>query len=145
MQGKTMVVLQGLQNDKISEILNDNATKTSQEVISNTTKDNVWQLIGLILLLIIILIAAYYTSKFVGGIKLGQLKYSNFKIVDTYRISPNKAMQIVQVGNKFIVIAIGKDTIQYITELDESEVQLKEIKTENNLNFKQILDKVRNK
>lgn len=111
--------------------------------ISNS--NSFMQLIGLVFILIVILIAAYYTSKYVGKLSLGQLKNTNFKIIDTYRISPNKFIQIVKIGNKYIVIAVAKDTVNFITELDESEVFVKEFHTNENITFKQILDKMRNK
>lgn len=110
---------------------------------SNT--NNILQLIGLVFILVIILVAAYYTTKFVGRISLGQFKNSNFKVIDTYRISPNKFIQIVKIGNRFIVIAVGKDTVNYITELDESEVIMKEAVAKENLTFKQIMEKVKHK
>lgn len=107
-----------------------------------------WQLAGLVLMLIIILVAAHYTSRIIGGIKLGQLRKSNFQVIDSYRITPNKALQIVRIGNKYIVIAIGKDDINFITELDESEVILRELHQGEKLSFeqsfKQILDKLKN-
>lgn len=103
------------------------------------------QLIGLVLLLILILAAAYYTSKFVGKATMGRLKNSNFHVIDSYRISQNKVIQIVKIGNKYVVIAIGKDTINYITELDESEVFIREPQTKENVNFKEILDKLKSK
>jgi len=138
MQIKAMVILQG---SDIVEKLNAEVPEKTNEGINTT--DNVLQLVGLLLLLIVILIAAYYTSKFVGGIKLGQLKNSNFKVIDSYRFSQNKALQIVKIGNKFIVISIGKDTINYITELDETEILMKEINSKDKLSFKQVLEKLK--
>lgn len=101
------------------------------------------QLIGLILLLIVILIATYYTTRFVGRMKLGQMKESNFKVIDAYRISPNKVVQIVKIGNKYIVLGIGKDTINYITQLDEAEVFIRENSAGEKMSFKQILEKIK--
>lgn len=138
-----MVILQGLQENDILKQLNDKVSEVQQKGTTSTF-DNALQFIGLVLLLIVIIVAAYYTSRFAGAIKLGQLKDSNFKVIDTYRISPNKALQIVQVGNKYIVIAISKDTVSFITELEEQEIKFPVDKTES-INFKQILDRVRNK
>ena len=76
---------------------------------------------------------------------MGQLKNSNFKVIDTYRISPNKFLQIVKIANKFVVISVGKDAVNFITELDESEVFIRDDSTKENINFKQILEKMRNK
>ncbi len=142
-----MVILQG----KIDEIKKISPTQAVAEDVTKrvtetgSTWDSFMQLVGLVLLLIVILIAAFYTSKFVGKATLGQLKNSNFHVIDAYRISPNKLLQIVKIANKYIVIAISKDTITYITELDEAEVLIKDTQNKENLNFKQILDKLKNK
>lgn len=104
---------------------------------------NFMQLVGLVLLLIVILVGAYFTTKIVGGIKLQQLHNSNFHLIDSYRISPNKILQLVKIGNKFVVIAIGKDTMNVITELDEKEVIIRETGGAELPNFKQILDKLK--
>ncbi len=103
-----------------------------------------WQLAGLLLALIIILVAAYYTSRLVGGVKLGQLQKSNFQVIDSYRITSNKMLQIVKIGNKYIVIAVGKEEISYITELEEAQVLRKEFRPGEKQSFKQILDKLKN-
>lgn len=111
---------------------------------TTSTLDSFLQLIGLVFLLLIILVAAYFTSRFVGNMKLGQLKNSNFKVVDAYRISPNKMLQIVKIANKYVVIAIGKDTIEYITEVDEAEVYIKDPQDGEKLSFKQVFEKLKN-
>lgn len=112
---------------------------------SGSGLDSFLQLIGLVFLLIIILIATYYTTRLVGGIKQNQLKNSNFQVIDAYRVSANKVVQIVKIGNKYIVLGIGKDTINYITELEEAEVLIRENNASEKISFKQILEKVRNK
>lgn len=113
-------------------------------VSSLSTWDSFLQLVGLFVLLIVILVAAYFTSRFVGGVKLGQMKNTNFRVIDAYRISPNKVIQIVKIANKYIVIAIAKDTVTYITELEETEVLIRETHTGERQSFKQTLEKLRN-
>jgi len=105
--------------------------------------DNFIQMLGLIILLVIILVAAYYTTRFVGSIRQGQLKHSNFQVIDAYRIGPNKVIEIVKIANKYIVIAIGKDTVNYITELDEAEVSVREEQGKELQSFAQTLDKLK--
>lgn len=134
---KTGVILQG--QDIVDQLNADIPDKISPKI---STTDNILQLIGLVLLLIVILVAAYYTSKFIGGVKLGQMNTSNFKVIDSYRIGPNKALQIVKVGNKYLLISIGKDSINYITELEESEIQIRDGFNKEKQSFKQLLDKL---
>ena len=138
---KVMVMLQGTREDEILKGLNQTANETVPERLS--TWDNVLQLLGLCILLIIILIAAYYTSKFVGRYKLGQIKNSNIKIIESYRISTNKLLQIVKVANKYLVIGVCKDQITYITELDEDEVLTHEVSEAEKQSFRQVFEKLK--
>lgn len=107
-------------------------------VTSSSTLNNTLQLFGLLLLFIFILIATYFTSKFVGGIKLGQVKKSNFKVIETYKIAPNKFLQIIHIGKKYIVISVNKDDIKFITELSEEEIICPDSDKSNSTNFKEI-------
>ncbi len=144
MHEKTMILLQG----KISELMitpTPSATSDATKGVINQTStwDNFVQLIGMVFLLILVLIACYYTSKFVGGMKMGQMKNSNFQVIDAYRVSQNKVIQIVKIANKYIVLAISKDTILYITELEEAEIIFKNTNAVDKQTFKQMFDKVR--
>ena len=101
--------------------------------------DNFLQLLGVSLLFIIVLIITYLTTKFVGGAKIGTLKDSNFKIIDTYKLNQNKYLQIIKIGSRYFVIAAGKDDVRLITELKEDEVIQKPGNEKGNNNFQDIL------
>lgn len=138
---KTRVIFQKTQEDEIVKAINNAVSDVEPEKIS--TFDNVLQLLGLVLLLILILIAAYYTSRFVGRYKLGQLKDSNIQVIEIYRISTNKMLQIVKIANKYVVLAVCKDQITYIMDLDESQVLTHEAKEVEKQSFRQIFEKLK--
>lgn len=110
-----------------------------------SSSNNIWELIGLILLLIVILIATYYTTKFVGRVKGNKLKTSNFDLIDSYSIAPNKMLQIIKVANKYLVISISKDTMEFIAELEEDQVTMRDTEATNKQSFKNIFDSIKNK
>ena len=67
---------------------------------------------------------------------------SNIKLLETLRISNTKYLQIVQVGSKYFVIAVCKDTVTYLCEVNGEELEF--AKTEalsQSESFKSILDK----
>lgn len=139
-----MVILQAIV-DKINKITPEPEADAAQSVVSSGNAwDSFIQLIGLIILLLLILAATYFTTRIIGNIKLGQMKNSNFKLIDAYRISPGKVIQIVKIGSKYIVLAICKDTINYITELDEEDIVFREYQTREKLSFETLLSKIRN-
>ncbi|HHT87526.1 MAG TPA: flagellar biosynthetic protein FliO [Clostridiales bacterium] len=137
------VVLHSSRSDEIVKKINEAAGEAEPEAFSST--DSVLQLLSLCLLLIVILIAAYYTSKFIGRYKMGQLKDSNIRIIEAYRLGTNKMLQIVKIANKYVVLGISKDQIIYITELDESEVLTHDIHEGEKLSFRQIYEKIKGK
>ena len=101
---------------------------------------SLFELLGLILIFVIVLVVCYYTTRFVAGRQLVQKKIGNFEVVETFAIAQNKCLQLIRMGNKYVVISIAKDSIAYITELDENEVcQIQKNATLSGKNFKEIL------
>jgi flagellar protein FliO/FliZ len=139
---KTWVLLQSTRDEEILNGVNNRAAEAAPEKFSSS--NNLVQLLGLCLLLAVILLAAYYTSKFIGKVKLGQLKNSNFTVIDTIKLAPGKLLQIVKVGKKYFIISIAKDNISFISEIDEADLVIKESITAEKKSFRQIIDSVRN-
>ena len=98
------------------------------------------ELLGLILIFAIVLVVCYYTTRFVAGRQLVQKKIGNFEIVETFAISQNKYLQLIRMGNKYVVISVAKDSVTFITELEESEVcQIPKVTSMSGKSFKEVL------
>ena len=93
-------------------------------VSHSSTLQNVLTLIAMLVIFALILVAVHYTTKWMG--KLGNIQSGtkNIQVIETYRIAPNKFVQIVRVGTKYIAIAVGKEEISPLTELEESDLLL---------------------
>lgn len=110
--------------------------------------NNFLQFIGLLILFILILGATYLTAKWVGTYQLGQTKNRNIKVIETYRVSQSKFIQIIQVADKYMVVAVSKDHIEFLTELNKDEIILPTINNQNlnnGGNFKDVLHNMLNK
>lgn len=114
------------------------------DIVGYSGIESIFKLIGLILLCILIIAASYFVTRFIGKRQSGLGADSNFKPIDIYRINQNKYIQLLQVGTKYIVIAVCKDTISVLCELDESELVHKP-KDGTKASFKEILAKVKNR
>lgn len=103
------------------------------------------QLITLLIIFIFVLAVTYYVTRFVGNYQKNKLSGSNINILETMRIANNKYIQIVKIGSRVFAIAVAKDTVSYLCELDENELIYKESSSGkmliNNDNFKEILEK----
>lgn len=103
------------------------------------------QLLTLLIIFIFVLAVTYYVTRFVGNYQKNKLSGSNINILETMRIANNKYIQIVKIGSRVFAIAVAKDTVSYLCELDEDELIYKEFSSGkmliNNDNFKEILEK----
>ncbi len=104
-----------------------------------TTSGGIGELILLIFIFVLIIAACYYVTKFIGGKQLTQMKHSNFTVLDTYRITQNKFLQLIRMGKQYVVIAVTKDTVSVIAHLTEEEVIKPENKPNEAASFKHIL------
>lgn len=89
--------------------------------VSSTLSD-VIQLLFMLLVFVVVLAAACYTTKFLVKTGYIQSKTTNIEILENYRIAPNKNIQIVKIGTKYIAVAVGRETITFLAELSEEEL-----------------------
>ena len=61
--------------------------------------------------------------------------------METSRIAPNKYLQIVRAGDKYILLAVCKDTVTMLSELDPDTLKPKQETAQ--MDFRQILEKAR--
>ena len=102
------------------------------------------QLITLLIVFVFVLALTYYATKWMAKIQKSQFRNSNIEVVETFRLSNTKYIQIVKLGGKYVAIAVGKDTVTFLTELDATELDLdKPLGKTENLEFHEILKKVK--
>ncbi len=107
---------------------------------AQNSMQSLFELLGLILIFVIVLVVCYYTTRFVAGRQLVQKKVGNFEIVETFALSQNKYLQLLRMGNKYVVISVTKDSVSYLTELDETEVcQIQKSTSVSGKSFKEVL------
>ena len=101
------------------------------------------QFITILLLFLFVLIITYVVTRWVSGIQKIQMTGKNMELVETMRISNSKYLQIVRTGEKYLVIAVCKDTVTMLSELSADEISLSSETEENSLSFREILDKIK--
>jgi flagellar protein FliO/FliZ len=103
------------------------------------------QLITVAVLFILVLALTYFTTRFVGRYQKGQLSGNNIQVIDMLRLSQNKLVQIVRVGEKYFAVAVCKDTVTLLGEIDGDKLVIKEQGTASNMEFENLLKRFRKK
>lgn len=85
---------------------------------------NILQLLAVMLVFVLVLFATYYVTKWIARSGAIQSRSTNIKVIETFKIAPNKYIQIVQLGNRYYSIGVTKDTITFLTALEEDQLDL---------------------
>ena len=102
--------------------------------------ESVLKLIGLIILCVIIIAASYFVTKMIGRREAGYSGNSNFKAIEAFRLTPNKYLQLVQIGERYFVLAVCKENVTLICELDREDIRIVS-KEPGKFSFKEIMAK----
>ena len=86
------------------------------------TLNSILQFITLMIVFVLILLATYWTTRFVGNYQKITGRATNFEVIETYRVTSNKYLQIIRTGSRYLVISVCKDDIRVMTELSKEEI-----------------------
>lgn len=110
--------------------------------VSNNGFEAFAQLLTLFLIFIFVLGLTYFATKWVGNIQKNRLSGSNVKVLETMRITNSKYIQVIKIGSKCFAIAVCKDTVTYLCELNEDDLTFQDTSVQlKSESFKNILDK----
>ncbi len=98
------------------------------------------QLITLLIVFVVILGVTAWVTKWLANYQKVQNIDANIEIVETVRITANKFIQLVRVGQKYMVIAVCKDTVTMLGEVPEEQLKFKTASSEK-IHFKELFEK----
>ena len=108
-----------------------------------TRTDSYIQFITVLVLFVFVLAITYVVTKWIAKTQKQRVGTGNLEVIETCRITANKYVQIVRAGEKYLVIAIGKDEIHMLAELSADEVVLKGDGQEQSIDFASVLERVK--
>ena len=104
------------------------------------------QFLTVFVIFLAVLAITYYTTRIVGKYQKLQGFNRNFEAIETYRVTGNKFLQLIRVGKRYFIVAVGKDEISLISEVSEEDIELDPgVNSVANDRFKQIFEVARDK
>lgn len=92
-------------------------------ILATSSLESFIQLITVLVIFIFVLILTYFTTRWMAGIQKGRSFNKNLRIIETINVGNNKMISIVAVGRKYIAVSIGKDEVNFLTELTEADLK----------------------
>lgn len=107
---------------------------------------NYFSMLGPLFLLIFISLVlffiAYYLNKGLLKSKFTINKSSNIRVIESFHTGFQNSIQILKVGQKYILIAVSKEKISFLCELNKDDLDLIDLSQQSlNLPFDKYLSK----
>ena len=105
---------------------------------------NVIQLVVIIVIFILVLVATYFTTRWIGKSGAIQAHSPNIHVKETFKIAPNRYIQIIELGDQYYAIGVSKDNITFLTALSKDQLDLTPVEKEHGaVTFKDMMNKFR--
>lgn len=123
-------------------------------VLLNSWLSSLGQLLGVCVVFVIVLLLTWFVTRWIAGYQQSQMHNQNLKVIETLRLTVNSYIQIIEVGDVYLAIAVSKDRIEKLAELRKDQLEIPETKQGlyNNMagkgegeSFRSILDKVKHR
>ena len=101
--------------------------------------DSYIQFITVLLIFLAVLGVTAWTTRWIANYQKQQNVNGNIEVVETTRIANNKYIQIIRAGEKYLVIAVCKDSVAMLGEIPEE--QLKDGNSVQKFNFRELFEK----
>ena len=98
------------------------------------------QLIGVLLIFAFVLALTYLTTRWMAGCQKGRGNTRNLRVIESMGIGNGNLLSIVQAGDEYLLVAVGKDKVTMLMQLDKEEI--KDVQQES---FQNILSRFKDK
>lgn len=112
-------------------------------LVKSSDMNSYLQFMTVLVIFVIVLAITWFCTKWLSNIQKGRTTGSNIEIIETCQVAANKHIQIVRIGEKYLGIAVCKDTITMLTEIPEEQIQILKETGMNMPDFKSIFEKVK--
>ncbi len=110
--------------------------------VSNSTNSYL-QFLTVLIIFVFVLGITWFFTRWMANLQKGRTYGANIEVIETYKITANKYIQIIKTGDKYLAIGIGKDTITMLAEIPAEQIHLPDKAGDTMPDFKKIFEKAK--
>ncbi len=80
------------------------------------------QFMTVLIIFIVVLFITYFTTRWIAGYQKNKMSNTNIQVVETSKIAGNKYVQILKIGEKYVAVAVCKDTVTTLMEIPPEQI-----------------------
>lgn len=91
-------------------------------LVSSGQVSSITNFITVLFIFLFVICITWFATRYMASLQKQRMDTTNIEIIETSRIGQNKYLQIVRVGDKYLVIAVSKDQVTMLTELSMDSI-----------------------
>jgi len=105
--------------------------------------DSVAQFLTVLILFLGVLAVTVFTTRWIASYQKQQNLNGNIEVIETQRISNSKYIQIIRIGEKYLAVAVCKDTVTMLTEVSKEQIVFREAGGTMPSGFGELFEKIK--
>lgn len=101
------------------------------------------QLCTILIIFVFVLAITWAATRWIANIQEGRACGSNIEVIETYRLTANKYIQIIRIGEKYLAVAVCKETVTMLEEIPAQQIHVPDKTVGAVPDFKKILEKAK--
>jgi flagellar protein FliO/FliZ len=104
------------------------------------TSSSYAQFITVLVIFVLVLGVTAWVTRWMANYQKGRNSNNNIEIIETTRITNNKYIQLLRVGETYMVIAVCKDTVTMLSEVPAEQLKFSD-DAQSKMSFKELFEK----
>jgi flagellar protein FliO/FliZ len=104
------------------------------------TSSSYAQFITVLVIFVLVLGVTAWVTGWMANYQKGRNSNNNIEIIETTRITNNKYIQLLRVGETYMVIAVCKDTVTMLSEVPAEQLKFSD-DAQSKMSFKELFEK----
>lgn len=80
------------------------------------------QFLTVLFIFVLVLAITYFVTRYIGRLQKTTTSGDNIEVIEAVRISQGAFIEIVRVGDKLMALAISKDNVTYLCDIDKDSL-----------------------
>lgn len=107
------------------------------------TGDDLARFLTVLLIFVGVLAITFWTTRWIAKYQKMQSTNRNIEVVETCRLTANKYVQILRMGDTYVAVAVCKDTVTLLGEIPKEQLDFRSGEGRSSIDFKGILEKAK--
>lgn len=101
------------------------------------------QFCTVLFIFVFVLFVTWAATRWIANFQQGRSIGTNVEVIETHRLTANKYIQIIRTGEKYLAVAVCKDTVTMLAEIPAEQIHLPDRPVDSMPDFKKIFEKAK--